>query len=228
MEQQKLELLNDVSSENQVSQYVTFDGVSDGAPRVMFVGNSTTRHAPKPDIGWYGNWGMAASAKENDYVHLVMSEIKKSHPKAVFCIVQASIWEINYKNCDYDMYFKEASSFRPDVIVCNIAGNIPNDEFDKNAFKENINKLFKYLSGENENVKIFESSHFFGNPDKCKAIKEHAVEYGATYVEISDIAKDESNLALGKFEHMGVQAHPGDKGMKELALRFIQALKDCL
>ena len=130
MEQKKLESLNNVASENQVSQYVTFDGVNGGTPRIMFIGNSITRHAPKPDIGWYGNWGMAASSKEKDFVHLVMAEIQKSHPNSEFCIVQASIWEINYKNCDYDAYFREAASFKPDIIMCAISGNIPKEELE--------------------------------------------------------------------------------------------------
>ncbi len=33
------------------------------AARVLFLGNSITLHAPKRDIGWTANWGMAASAE---------------------------------------------------------------------------------------------------------------------------------------------------------------------
>ena len=80
-----------------------------------------------------------------------------------------------------------------------------------------IDKLFKYLSGGNADVKIIISSSFFGDVDKCRAISEYAEEHGAKYVWISDLINDKSNLAIGQFEHDGVQIHPGDKGMKELA-----------
>ena len=39
--------------------------------KVLFLGNSITKHGPKADIDWSGNWGMAASVEANDYVHLV-------------------------------------------------------------------------------------------------------------------------------------------------------------
>jgi hypothetical protein len=39
--------------------------------RVLFLGNSITRHGPAPKIGWTGDWGMAASARDKDYAHLV-------------------------------------------------------------------------------------------------------------------------------------------------------------
>ena len=34
--------------------------------KVLFLGNSITKHGPKADIDWSGNWGMAATAEAND------------------------------------------------------------------------------------------------------------------------------------------------------------------
>src|SRR6187399_1258250 len=46
--------------------------------KVLFLGNSITLHGPAPDIGWKGNWGMAASEKHLDYVHLLVADIAKT------------------------------------------------------------------------------------------------------------------------------------------------------
>lgn len=44
--------------------------------RILFCGNSLTRHGPKADIGWTNDWGMAASAPERDYVHLLVQALE--------------------------------------------------------------------------------------------------------------------------------------------------------
>ena len=46
--------------------------------KVLFLGNSITLHGPAPNIGWTGNWGMAASAREKDYVHLLIDRISNA------------------------------------------------------------------------------------------------------------------------------------------------------
>ena len=45
------------------------------ARRVLFLGNSITRHPPLASIGWNNDWGMAASAREKDYAHVLASAL---------------------------------------------------------------------------------------------------------------------------------------------------------
>ena len=121
MNGKNLEKLNTVSSSRQTQEHIFWAGRRDGSPRIMFVGNSITFHGPKEEIGWSGAWGMAASAREKDYVHLVMKIVQNQHPDAAFCIVQAAEWERTYTEADYDRLFGEAVNFAPDVICCCIS-----------------------------------------------------------------------------------------------------------
>ena len=41
--------------------------------KVLFLGNSITKHGPKADIDWSGNWGMAASEEAKDDVFALAS-----------------------------------------------------------------------------------------------------------------------------------------------------------
>ena len=52
-----------------------------GVKKVMFFGNSITRHEPNASLGWYGDWGMAASSKEKDFVHLVVKALDEKYGK---------------------------------------------------------------------------------------------------------------------------------------------------
>ncbi|MCA9021036.1 MAG: SGNH/GDSL hydrolase family protein, partial [Planctomycetaceae bacterium] len=46
--------------------------------KILFLGNSITLHGPSKKIGWEGNWGMAASSLDKDYVHIVTDSFTKS------------------------------------------------------------------------------------------------------------------------------------------------------
>jgi len=218
-----IEKKNTVESKNQVSKKVFFEGSENGSPRIMFVGNSITLHSPAPQIGWYGNWGMAASSKEKDYVHLCIKHVKEKFPQASFCIVQAADWERGYKEIDITDIFSEAQRFNPDVIITRLSENIDADYMEADSFSDAMDKLHKYLSGENKNTKLIVTSNVFANEYKDSLLKAYSQSFGAGYVYIDDYRKDKENMAL-EFQHEGVRLHPGDKGMQFIAERIIDAL----
>lgn len=220
---ENLENKNTVQSKNQVSNYMYFEGTENSSKRIMFIGNSITWHGPAPHIGWYGDWGMAASAREKDYVHLIMKYIKEKYPDAYFCVIQAAEWERNYKECKLDELFSEAKSFMPDIIITRLSENIFAEDFDCNLLVEKMNELHKYFAYEKDEVKILVTSNLFNNQIKDEALKKYAERFAAEYVYIDDYCKNEDNKAL-EFEHEGVRLHPGDKGMRFIADRIIDTL----
>lgn len=227
MKSENLFEFKNVSRENQVQQPVWFSGKENGTPKIMFIGNSVTLHGRLESIGWYGNWGMAASELKKDYVHVFIDGVVEKYPDAEFCLVQASNWERNYKNFDYDSDFSDAKDFKPDIIICSISANIHEEEFEKDAFKTNLKKLHDYFSY--EKTKIIESSSIFGSENKNEAILEYVEENDNVYLAyVTDILQDESNRAIGLFEHTGIQGHPGDSGMKLLAERFLEKFNEIM
>ena len=222
-----LESKNTVRVEQQNMNWVTFEGDPAGSPRIMIIGNSITRHQPLPEIGWENDWGMAASSKERDYAHLIISHVRSKHPNAAFCIVQAAVWERTYTCCDYGASFADALGFHPDVIVCAISANIAAADFDRVDFVREIGLLHGYLS-DGAHPHIIMTTSFFDNEEKTAAIKEYASLVGGEVVEISDLCHDEENLAIDKHWHSGIEHHPGDVGMARIAERIIKKLNKYL
>lgn len=84
------QIKNTVKAENQLGDAhdVTFECEGNMGLRVIMAGNSITLHEPKPEIGRNNQWGMAASAKENDYVHVSKNHIEGVESDSTFCICQ--------------------------------------------------------------------------------------------------------------------------------------------
>ena len=68
---------NDVPAEGQLKENdcVSFSLAENADVKILFLGNSITRHGKAENLGWLGDWGMAASRKENDYVHKLISRL---------------------------------------------------------------------------------------------------------------------------------------------------------
>ena len=115
---------NTVSAQAQVQNNVEIVQRG-GTYKVLFVGNSITRHAPKPEIGWFGDWGMAASAKNKDYVHLVVKYLEERLSAIDYAIVNCATWERQYYEktpCEW----ATARNFGADVIVVRLGENMWN------------------------------------------------------------------------------------------------------
>jgi alpha-galactosidase len=196
--------------------------------RVLFVGNSITRHGPSAKIGWAGDWGMAASALGKDYVHLVVEALTKRNGQAPeFLAVNVAAFERDYAKYDLAANLQEAIAFRPDTIVLAIGENVPalaNEEA-KTTFTASVVRLLKLLERDAP-ARLFVRSCFWANPAKDAALREACTAAGGEFVNIEALGKDEKNFARSerKFEHAGVANHPGDRGMQAIANALVEAM----
>jgi hypothetical protein len=197
--------------------------------RVLFVGNSITLHGTAPNIGWLGNWGMAASAAEKDYVHLVVEALAARQGKPPeYRVVNVATFERDYAKYDLEENLKEQAAFKPDTIILAIGENVPGlaTEAAKTAFSASVVRLLKLLKT-NPSAEIYVRSCFWANPAKDAALREACTAVDGVFVDISALGKDEKNFARAerKIEHAGVAGHPGDQGMQAIATAITEALQ---
>jgi hypothetical protein len=215
---------NTVPAKNQLKKNnsVTYEQKEGNGLRVMFVGNSITRHGVLPDIGWHWDWGMAASAKEKDYVHLLIKKINETNPDAAYCICQVSEWEQGYKNgSEFLELYKEERDFQADLIIFRMIENCPWKDFDSDVFYKEYQNLIDYLNPTGK-AKIILTTAFWKHTGD-DTIRKVAKERNYPLVELSHLGEEDKMKAIGLFEHAGVAWHPGDEGMRNLAERLLAA-----
>ena len=219
---------NTVKATNQLKDKYIFVHEKENSPiKILFLGNSITLHGVKEDIGWYNAWGMAASSEENDYVHLVMSELEKSGISSSFCIGQISSWETQYQRGSEILdTFEEAREFNADIIIMRFIENCSCAGFDINVFEDEYKKLIDYFNP-NEKAKVILTTGFWKHPGDSAIIKT-GKERNYPCIYLGDLGEDDKMKAIGLFEHSGVANHPGDLGMRKIADLILNEIKNIL
>ena len=149
--------------------------------KLFVLGNSITHHGPKPEIGWTGNWGMAASAADKDFVHRLAAHIAKaSRRPAQMMSSNIADFERGHTNYDIAAGMKDELAFKPDVVIVAIGENVPPLDTDRGPSR--IPRRVRppaRRAHENSHPLIFVRSCFWPNPEKDELMKQAAAEAGA-------------------------------------------------
>lgn len=211
---------NNVSSKNQnAHDYYEYD--KGNGIRVLYVGNSITKHAPRPETGWYNDCGMAASTPDKDYVHLLQKKIKQIHPDSAFSILQVANFEREFYTREPQDYYNAARDFKADVIIMFFGANV-SKEYDTldnppKKFSDAYEELRNFLVDGRE-VFVLHSQGFYIRPVLDKEKESVALKYGDAFVKLEEMRVLEETH--GKFNH------PSDYGMQVIADLFWSEMED--
>lgn len=189
--------------------------------RVLFVGNSITRHGPRAEIGWDGDWGMAASSTEKDYVHILVEKIRALAPDMAWSIAQLADFERDFQNVDPAESYPEAVGFQADIMIMFFGANVPKtydtDENPKLKFGDAYEKMRNAFVGGREDVFVCHGQGFYIRPVLDEEKRAVAKRCGDAFVELGDIQT--------RPETHGRYNHPNDQGMAEIAEAFWRVLE---
>jgi hypothetical protein len=194
----------------------------------LIIGNSITRHSIAPF--WWGNWGMAASTREKDFVHVLVSRLRSRNPKMDFSILQAANWERNHNTfqlSSYDSLFIN----KPDLVIIRLGENVK----EMQGFEQSYLRFIQYIKEKSPAARIVASGNFWTNEAKDLAIINAAKTAGILFIPLSELDIRENKSAIGAIvtgddgmqhtvDHNGVANHPGDEGMKQIAEKIYQHL----
>jgi len=189
---------------------------------VYYLGNSITLHGPNPDIGWIGNWGMAATSEENDYVHKLNKKLDneyKNNYRINYGVRNIANWER-----DFSTKIDALELNNIDLLIIRLGENVDEDYALNNNYYEALNSLINRFKGNNTQVII--TDNFWPSVYKDNIQKTAAIDNNYYFVQINDLCSNAENMALGQFEHSGVAMHPSDIGMENIALRIFECIKE--
>lgn len=195
--------------------------------RMLILGNSITKHpAPFPLDApyWWGNYGMAASAPENDYVHLLVNRMRRDSPVLEYRAEYIAAWEQNYTTYDkanFDAFFASA----PDLILIRIGENVAYSD----KFPDAFNALVAYVQTKAPTARIVVAGSFWSwnaavdESEKSVATKRHLL-----YIPLSQLDNPTNRSTIGatvagddraahQINNSGVASHPSDAGMRAIA-----------
>ena len=194
--------------------------------RVLILGNSITWHGAKASVGWTGNWGMAASSADKDYVHLLESRIKPEHPNTSFKTgniantFERQFWKYNVSD------FKDFSDFNADLIILVIGENISDELAVKNGLDHHLEQFIRELSA-GKNTRVCLVGSFWPNLHIDQIMKTTAERNNWLYVDLQGLYKERNkNTALRQYADKGVGMHPSDLGMEGIADRIWIGIQD--
>ena len=207
----------------QKSQFVFFEGNgTEGG--LLCVGHSLTKHAPLANIGWHNDWGMAASAKEKDYVHVLWELMKKKYGDMPLCIAKAGYFERNFPKADKILpRYKLARNFKAKWIVISFVDNVKPKMAKEHSFIKEYEKFIKYVNPDGK-AKLIITTGWYPNKSLNEDLIDFAKRNNITIVDIGKIYHQDGMKATGLWKHAGVASHPSDKGMKALAEAYFEAL----
>lgn len=214
---------NDVPAVGQLEENdcVSFCLAERADLKILFLGNSITRHGKAENLGWYGDWGMAASAREKDYVHRLVGLLQKDGKRVSYCVANLSEWERTRDASLLFARYAQAKQFGADVVVVRLGENARLAEY-LQEFEPCYREMTEFFSENGARTVL--TDLFWEYEPFDNFVQSFAREKGYAFVKLHDLGGLNEMKALGKFGHQGVAAHPGDKGMEKIAERIYRAL----
>lgn len=193
--------------------------------KILFVGTSITKAAHDDRIGWKRDCGMAASREEKDFVHLTMDGVHEFFPESIFETLDASEYEKNLGGFDITEYENERD-FEADIIIVQMMDRNSVEKVTVQNFARHFERLVNYLN--RRGAMVFCLGSFWENPQGEEIVRNACTRNGYTYVKIDDLNLPE-NKAGEAFGDEFVSDHPSDKGMKAIAERVVESIRErCL
>jgi hypothetical protein len=182
---------------------------------MMVIGNSITRHAPAPELGWYGDWGMAATAEGNDWVHIVLAEMPTETQLTLVHCTAPNL------RAQVDALITQVEEAEPTLLVIQVGDNLLPEDATEAALYEPIRQIAEAATG-----RVIIIGIWGANDVRNTLLKRAATDASAGFVPIHDLREVPEHQAGDDFGGGPVGWHPSDLGMEAIAWRVLEEIHE--
>ena len=191
--------------------------------KMLVLGNSISKHSPSKKLQWTGNWGMAASSEDKDYVHVLLAKL---------CAAQDAKPELIVRGAgggtiaDHLVAHSAITTPAADLVIIQLGENDRTVTVD--GFQKPYEKLIAAVKEANPAARVYGCGCWGKYALKSKLVRNACRSQGAVFVDIDAVSGDPACSAASekRFTNAGVNWHPGDKGMQGYADAIWNAIRN--
>jgi acetyltransferase-like isoleucine patch superfamily enzyme len=206
---------------NIKSKY-NFD-IIQGLIKICFIGNSITKHGAAKDIGWNNEHGMSASKESNDYCHILLNKLKINKNKS-YINNFAELERLDIEGTPIkDFFISLFEKNKPEVLIIQLGDNVSNQD-QLQVWIKNIEFLISIAKS--NNCVVIALSTWWESKLKDNSLQTLCELLDVEFLYIGDIYNSDNNKdrLTSAFNHPGVDAHPRDWAMREIAIRVYNSI----
>jgi hypothetical protein len=189
---------------------------------VVVLGNSIVDHGPYEPIGWKGNWGMAASTRDSDFVHLLQHDMQKIDTAYHIQYRNYPGVENGYHHIDLSQL---DSMVNPKMIILRYGENVNDSTVSDGQFVAQMEKVITKLDPQQKAIKVIVTS-FWPKSNVTAAQVAFAQKHNYILVHNEDLLPNDSTYAaLTEYTDVGVRIHPSNKGMLKIKDRIWEKIQ---
>ncbi len=188
---------------------------------IFIIGNSLSRHAPRPDIGWQLDNGMAATEPEKDYAHIIRKRVSELTGREADLTISRMNMEANMAGLPVKM------PEHADIVILQVGDNYKGKLAPEEARKRYGNML-KTLKETYPGAVIVAVSDWRSGPTEL--MRTAAAANDIPWVSIKAIGQNPKMSAAAEkhFSAWAINWHPGNAGMAAIADEIWKTLKPLL
>ncbi|WP_419033308.1 SGNH/GDSL hydrolase family protein [Dysgonomonas gadei] len=179
---------------------------------------------------WWGAWGMAASERAKDFIHLLTNSIRQRYPNLndpVLIGSGSTSWERTHNGYDYATNLAPKLSVDTALVILRLGENVTDYTNYEANYGTYLDKIREYAP----NAQIIATGVFWKNNITDNAQRNAALSRGIPFVELSDLDQAQYKSFIGDVvwgddglqhtvDNSGVSKHPNDNGMAQIATRI--------